>query len=209
MLKAKQDGNRGHHTGSSKKGQCKITWCAVRQWRWCRVHIWWEHIHLAELWYLVPGIITQGICAPQFFVSLKSGSDWCCWLLILIQSLCWNSTWSPGWLPIDSNSISKQWEQQVQFLLVQQDARICEPISHFLESKQKMRFQHHVASIYSIDFTFLLVGSENHQAKLLPDGCSFPSYVIGVSIWWYECTRYLVVWVYVLYIPGLEREVID
>jgi len=117
MLKAKQDGNRGHHTGSSKKGQCKITWCAVRQWRWCRVHIWWEHIHLAELWYLVPGIITQGICAPQFFVSLKSGSDWCCWLLILIQSLCWNSTWSPGWLPIDSNSISKQWEQQVQFLL--------------------------------------------------------------------------------------------
>ena len=89
-------------------------------------------------------------------------------------------------------------------------ARICEPISHFLESKQKMWFQHHVALIYSIDFTFLLVGSENHEAKLLPDGCSFPSYVIGVSIWWYECIRYLVVNVYILYIPaGLEREVID
>ena len=186
MLKAKQDGNRGHYTGSSKKGQRKVTWYAVRHWRWCRVRIWWEHIHLAELWYLVPGIITQGICAPQFFVSLKSSSDWCCWLLILIQSHCWNSTWS-GWLPTFSNNTSNgsnrystSWYSKI--------ARICEPISHFLECKQKMRFQH-VALIYSINFTFLLVGSENHQAKLLPDGGSFPSYVVGVSMRWYECTR--------------------
>ena len=52
------------------------------------------------------GIIPQ-VSAPQFFVFLKSGLDWCCWLLILIRSRCQNSTWS-GWLPTLSNGAEKE-----------------------------------------------------------------------------------------------------